>query len=121
MDDLQPTGIAKGDLLQRRQASFVTLDCNYAFCSGCQKRPRKAAGTGTNLDHIHASERSCFAGDPISQVQVKEEILAERLLCREPVLRNDVTQRRQVVDLSPAWIVHGVLDADASEFASLRA
>ncbi len=54
---------------------------------------------------VDAVERTGGAGDAAGEVEVEEEILAERLLRRESMRGDDVAQRRQPVGgraLTPA-------------------
>ena len=62
-----------------------------------EQRPRQAAGAGADLDHGDASSGPRGAGDAAGQVEVEEEVLAERLLRREAVRGDDFAQRRQAV------------------------
>ena len=58
----------------------------------------RPAGAGTNLDDGHAFERTRGAGDARRKVQIVKEILPKRLARVEPVTRDDLAQRRQIVD-----------------------
>ena len=54
-------------------------------------------GTGADLDDGDAFERARRAGDLGRQVEVEQEILAERLAGVEAMARDDFPQRRQSV------------------------
>ena len=100
LDDLQLARIGVGDLGERRQAAPVALDCDDALGAAGEQGAGQAAGTGADLDHGDAFQRSAGAGDAGGQIEVQEEVLAERLDGAETMLGDDVAQRRQIVDLS---------------------
>ena len=62
-----------------------------------EQRARQAAGAGADLDNGDAVQRPGGARDAAGQVEVEEEVLAERLFRREAVRRDDLAQRRQAV------------------------
>ena len=50
-----------------------------------EKRPGEPARPGPDLDHGDPVQRSCGPRDAAREVEVEEEVLAERALGREPV------------------------------------
>ena len=94
-DDLQPAGIALGDLGERGEAALVALDRHDPPRSRGKQRPGQAARSRADLDHRDAGEVAGGACDPRRQVEVEEEVLAERLDRPEAVPGNDLAQRRQ--------------------------
>src|SRR6185312_6164503 len=83
-----------------------------------QKRPRQPAGPGADFHYGDAIERPRGARDACSEVEVEQEILAQRFACRQGVAANDIPQRRQIVDRA-----HGFAEAEGSAIraASRRA
>ena len=78
---------------QRRSRSTATTSR-----AGSQQRAGQAAGAGADL--IDASAPSSVPGiarDPVEQLLVEQEILAERLARAEPVPRDHLAQRRQTL------------------------
>src|SRR5690606_24219909 len=63
-----------------------------------QQRTCKAAGTGADLYDGRARKVACGPGNLAGQVEVQQEILAERLLRRQPMALDHFAQRRQAVD-----------------------
>ena len=98
MHDLEPARIALRDIVERRQRALVALDRDDALGAERQQRARQPAGAGADLDDGGAFERARGARDPRGEVEVEQEILAERFACRQGMFANDVAQRRQVVD-----------------------
>ena len=62
-----------------------------------EQRAGEAARTGADFDHGDAGERPCRAGDLPGQVEVEQEVLAERLARLKPVRRDHFAQARQAV------------------------
>ena len=60
-----------------------------------------------DLDHGGIFERTCGARDPRREIEIEQEILAERFARRQAVFANDVAQRRQVVDRRSSLIRRG--------------
>ena len=96
--DFQPAGIMRGNFLQRGNATVVTFNRRDAASAIKQQRPRQATGAWTDFDDIRAFERTGRAGDFGRQVEVEQEILAKRLLWRQPKLVDHIAQWRQAVD-----------------------
>src|SRR3954469_19402894 len=63
-----------------------------------EQRPSQPARPRPDLDHGDALQRPRAAGDLRREVQVQEEVLAQRALGREVMVSDDVAQRRQAVD-----------------------
>ncbi len=92
----------RGDLGQRVQAAPVALDGDDARGAGGKQRPRQPARTGPHLDHGHPGEVAGGAGDARRQVEIEQEILAECLQRRQPVPRDHLAKRREIVDMAHA-------------------
>ena len=90
------------DRLQRRQGALVPLHGDDAPRAQCQQGTRQPAGTGADLDNRRILQRSRGARDSRREVEVKQEILTERLACRQRMLTNDLAKRRKVVDRAHA-------------------
>jgi hypothetical protein len=71
------------DLVERRNGPRVTFDSDDLPCPLRQKRAGEPAGTRTDLDHGDTFERAGGAGNAGGQVEVEEEVLAERSLRRQ--------------------------------------
>ena len=100
MYDVEPSGIMRRDLRQRRQRALVALHRDHPRRAGREQRPRQPAGAGADLDDRPAVQRTGGARDPRGEVEVKQEILAERFACRQIMPLDDLAQRRQIVDLA---------------------
>jgi hypothetical protein len=101
-DDFQPSRIPPCDLFERPERALVALHRDDAPRAQCQQRARQAAGAGTDFDHRGVLQRPCRARNPRSEVEVEQEILAERFAGRQGMLANDLAKRRQVVDRAHA-------------------
>ena len=108
MHDLEPAGIALGDIVERRQRALVALDRDDALGAQRQQRARQAAGAGADLDDGRAFERACGARDPRGEVEVEQEVLAEGFARRQGMFANDVAQRRQIVDRAHEGLVAAI-------------
>ena len=51
VDDLEPAGIVRGDLGQRRERALVALDRDHAPRAVREQRAREPAGARADLDH----------------------------------------------------------------------
>ena len=91
-------GIVRGDLRERGDRARVALDRDDAAGAFGEQRAGEAAGPGPDLDHGHAVERTGGAGDARGQIEVEQEILAERFPGGQTVAADDLAQRRQIVD-----------------------
>ena len=85
------------DLLQSRKASLVALDGDDLLRALRQQRAGEAAGAGADLHHHYALQRPGGARDAAGQIEIEQEILAERLARIEPERGDDLAQRRQAV------------------------
>ncbi len=74
------------------------LDGDDMSRAECQQRARQAAGARTDLDDDRIIERAGRARDAGGEVEVEQEILAQRFAGRQSVFADDVAQRREVVD-----------------------
>ena len=91
-DDFEPSRPMRGDLGQRAERAGVALDGDHLLGSLRQKRARKSAGAGADLDHGDAGKRPRGAGDLAGEVEIEEEVLAQRLAGVEPVRRDHVAE-----------------------------
>src|SRR4051812_11981611 len=98
MHDLEPARITPGDIVERRQRAFVALDRDDAPGAERQQRARQPAGTGADLDDGRTFERTRGARYSGGEVEVEQEVLAERFARRQGMFADDVAQRRQIVD-----------------------
>ena len=98
LDDLEALRVTSGDLGESRQAARIALDGDHPFRALSEKRARQAARTRADLDDGDAGERPARPRDARGQVEVEQEVLAERFLRREPVALHDLPQRRQRID-----------------------
>ena len=96
-DDLEPAGPTGADLGERRQRALVAFDGDDGLGACGDERPGEAARTGTDLDDGDAVERPGGARDPGREIEIEQEILAERLAGVEAAARHDLAQRRQPV------------------------
>ena len=95
---MQPARIVRGDLAERRDRPLVALHRNDARRAFGEQRPCEASGAGADFQHCDAVERSGGARDAAGQVEVEQEVLAERLAGGKAVPANDLAQRRQSID-----------------------
>ena len=79
-DDREPAGIVRGDLGERGDGAVVALDRDDAARAGGKQCAGQPARTGSDLDHVDARERARCAGDAGGEVEIEQEILAERFL-----------------------------------------
>ena len=82
---------------ERGDGALVALDRDDPGGAERQQGARQSAGAGTDLQHRDAGERSRRPGDACGEVEIEQEILAERFLGDETVPANDFAQRRQAV------------------------
>src|SRR6478735_7507719 len=115
MHDLETAGIARGNILQGRDRALVMLDGDDASGAEREQGARQPARTRTDLDDGGVLERSRRTRDARGEIEVEEEVLAERFARRQSVLANDLAKRREVVDRA-----HRVFAA-AIRLASLNA
>ena len=74
------------------------LDRDDAFGAEREQRARQPAGAGADLDDGGVLERRRGARDARGEIEVEQEVLAERFARRQSVLANDLAKRREVVD-----------------------
>ena len=98
VDDIQPSRITSRNRLKRGQRACVVFDGDDTPRAQRQQRPRQPAGARPDLDNGRILKRTCGARDPRGQVEVQQEVLAQRFAGRERVLANDLAQRWKVVD-----------------------
>jgi hypothetical protein len=110
LDEVEPAGMGGGEFAKRREAAPVALDRNDMARPGGEERPRQPAGTGADLDDGGLVERPGGAGDAAGQVEIEEEVLAERFARPDAVPGDDLAQRRQRRD-----------QPDAARLAAMRA
>ncbi len=94
----EPAGIVVRDLGKCCQAALVALDGDDAFGAMHQQRAGQAAGAGADLDDRGLREVAGGPRDLAGQIEVEQEILAERFLRLKPMTLDDFTQRRQAVE-----------------------
>src|SRR5438477_6540540 len=95
-DDFQLSGISGCNLLEGREGALVAFDRNHAS-SLSEEGARQSTRTGPDLDNRHVVERSARPCNPCREIEVQQEILAERLLGAEPVLPDDLPEWRESV------------------------
>ena len=76
---VKPAGIVRGDLGQRRDRALVALDRDHVRGAFGEQRARQPAGSGADLEHRDAFERAGGARDAAGEIEIEQEILAERL------------------------------------------
>ena len=96
-EDGQPARPGGGDLGQGGQAARVALDGDHVAGALGEERAGEAAGAGADLEHVAGGEVAGAAGDLRGQVEVEEEVLAERLARREAVRGDHLAERRERV------------------------
>ena len=79
---------------QRRQAAVVAFDRDE-LCACAQDGAGQAAGAGADLEGGLAIQGAGNGGDPVEQLFVEQEILAQRLAGSEAMARDHVAQGRQ--------------------------
>ena len=89
-DDFEPSRPMHGDLGKRTERTTVALDGDHLLGALRQKRARKSPRAGPDLDHDDPCERPRGAGDLAGQVEIEEEVLAQRLAGAQPVRRDHV-------------------------------
>src|SRR5690606_40894706 len=70
--DLKPSGIMRGDLLQRAYAALVSFDGDYALGTLQKKRARKPSWSGPDLYYGHAVKAARRARDAPRQIEIKQ-------------------------------------------------
>ena len=98
LHDLEPAGIARGNFLQGGDRALVMLDGDDALRAEREQRARQPARAGTDLNDGGVLERPGGTRDARGEIEVEQEVLAQRFACRQCVLANDLAKRREVVD-----------------------
>src|SRR5262249_35200263 len=83
---------------------------------------REPAGTGTDFHDGGALQRPGGARDPRGQIEIEQEVLAERFACRQRMLANDFAERRKIVDSAharPAVAIRSARRSAATRLAGL--
>ncbi len=83
--------------MQRGKAPRITLHRDDAVCSFEEQSTGEPARSRPDFEDGVAGERAGGTGDAPRQVEIEQEVLAEALLRREPVPRDDVAQGRQAI------------------------
>ena len=104
-DNFEPAGIVRGDFLQCADRASVALDGNDSRRTKRQKRACKPARPWTDLDDRDRLERSRRASDPRGEIEIEEEVLAERFSRGKTIAANNVAQRRQLIQR----LLHGAM------------
>ena len=63
-NDIEPTGIATGNLLERGDCPIIALHSDHPPRARGEEGAGKATGTGADLQHVHALERAGRARNP---------------------------------------------------------
>ena len=116
-DDGEPAGIVCGDFLQRGKAALVALDRDDMLCAIEKQRACQAAGTGADLDDGRAGQVAGSARHLGGDVEVEQEVLAERLLGAQFVPCDHVAQRRQSVDAHVRRLIRSAMSIAASRLS----
>ena len=85
-----------------------------------EQRAREAARAGADLDDGHAVERAGRARDAAGEVEIEQEILAERFFGGKTVPPDHLPQRRQIIDRAHAGSASGGVSAWAASRAASR-
>jgi 1,6-anhydro-N-acetylmuramate kinase len=89
-DDFESAGIMRGDLLDGRDCALVALDGDDERGAESQQCAREPAWARTDFEHGNAIERPRRARNTHRQIEIKQEILAERLACAQAMSPNDL-------------------------------
>ena len=119
-DDIEAAGAVRRDLRERGDGAIVALDGDDALRAVGEQRAREAAGAGADFDHGHAGERAGGAGYAGGEIEIEQEILAERFLRAQIVSFDHLSQRREVVDRAHARADAGIEMRAASLSAAIR-
>ena len=107
--------------MQRRSRSTATTRC-APLASSARVSPPGPGPTSTTVD---SCERAGRARDARREIEVEQEVLAERLARRQLVAPDHLAQRRQVVDrahrgATAAPVVCGAANRAARRSAAIR-
>ena len=78
--------------------SAVLLNCENLARVCNDKAARQAAGARTDFQNVHPIDRPSGADNLGRQIQIQNEILAERLPRAKFVLRDDRTKRGEIIN-----------------------
>ena len=92
--DPQPAGECLLQFTQRRDAARIAFDRRHPR-SGAQQGAGQPAGAGPDLQHRPVSQRPRHGSDPVEQILVEQEVLAQRLRCAEAMAGDNLAQRGQ--------------------------
>src|SRR5215203_4903351 len=79
-DDLEPSWIARANLLQRGYGTLVALDRNHSARAFGEQRACQSARARPDLDHHRAVQGTCGPRDAAGEIEIEQKILAERFL-----------------------------------------
>ena len=96
-NDLQLAGLGGGDFFQRRQAARIALHRDHLVRAFAQQRARQSAGAGPDFVEGAAVLRAGGAGDLGGEVEIEQEVLAQRFLGRQAMRGDHLAQRRQLI------------------------
>src|SRR4029077_2270815 len=118
LDHAEPPWIVLGNLAQRSNRAPVAFDRDHVRAFGKQ-RTRQPARSGPDLQYRDTVERSGGPRDTPGEIEVEQEILAERFAGGKFVASDDLAQRREGID-RPHFAAANA-GAVTSRAASLRA
>ncbi len=90
VNDVHPSGVGQSDFLQRRNASGVLLYHKHPASAFGQHASCESSRAWSNLKDVDIREVACSTCDPGGEIQVHDEILAERLFCPKTMFRQDL-------------------------------
>ncbi len=96
-NDGEAAGVTVGNFLQRGQAARVALNGDDTLRARGEQRPGQPAGTGADLDDRDPGKVARRTRDAGGQVEVEEEVLAERLVRGQAMAGDHLAERRQIV------------------------
>ena len=68
------------DLSKRGEEALVALDRQNAACADAEQRAGETARARADLQHVATFERASLTRDAAGQIEIEQEILAERFL-----------------------------------------
>ncbi len=98
LDHREPPGGCRHQVLQGLHAPRVAFHGDHMGGARVQQRAGQRTGPGANLEDERALQRPRRAGDPVGQVEIGEEVLAERSARAQMMPRDHLPQRRQRLD-----------------------
>ena len=94
LDDFQPAAALRDERIKRLDAAMILLDGDDLLRPVREQRARQAARSGSDLDHGDAVERPRRPRDAVDEIEIEQEILAERFLGAQVVFADDVAERQ---------------------------